>query len=333
MSSKEEMTAFARETLGLSPSAEGELVPLSGRGSDRSYFRFRRGRADSAILVQYRPERLENSRFAAIASFLREIKIPVPRVLRHDANKRLILMEDLGDTDLWRLRNEPWEIRRTLYRETLEIAQRLHSYPLQLFPSGRVKLMESFGPALYGWERDYFRDNFVGSLCGIVLETTPGKQLEEELAGLADRLASGKQSLVHRDLQSQNVMICRQEPYLIDFQGMRFGNPLYDVGSLLCDPYVSFSTAERRELLSYYYNLSKQDLDWEGFQNAFWEAAAQRLMQALGAYGFLGLIKGLTQYLLHVPAGLLNLRIAAENAASLPRLRALCARCEKALAS
>jgi aminoglycoside/choline kinase family phosphotransferase len=218
-----------------------------------------------------------------------------------------------------------------LYRKTLTITHRLHSFPVS-FSFDRVKLME-FGPALYRWERDYFMGNFVRSLCGIELEPDGGQQLEQELAGLADRLVSGKLSLVHRDLQSQNVMIHRQEPFLIDFQGMRFGASLYDVGSLLCDPYSSLSEAERDELLFYYYGLSKQDLDWDGFQNAFWEASAQRLMQALGAYGFLGLTKGLKHYLNHVPAGLQNLQVAAESAVSLPQLRALCARCEMALAS
>jgi aminoglycoside/choline kinase family phosphotransferase len=191
--------------------------------------------------------------------------------------------------------------------------------------------MEPFDPAFYKWERDYFRENFVSALCGVQLEAAPAEKLEAELAGLAVRLDSGRRSLVHRDLQSQNVMLCGDEPYLIDFQGMRFGSPFYDLGSILCDPYVTLSPAERHELLLFYYELSDEELDWKGFQNAFWDASAQRLVQALGAYGFLGLAKGLKNYLKHVPAGLRNLRAAAENADSLPYLLDLCTRCERAL--
>jgi hypothetical protein len=36
----------------------------------------------------------------------------------------------------------------------------------------------------------------------------------------------------------------------------------------------------------------KGDLDQATFRYVFWEASAQRLMQALGAYGFLALKKG-----------------------------------------
>jgi hypothetical protein len=126
-------------------------------------------------------------------------------------------------------------------------------------------------------------------------------------------------------------MIRDGEPFLIDFQGMRFGSPFYDLGSLLCDPYLNFSESERDELLSFYYELSKWDLDWATFQNTFWEASTQRLMQALGAYGFLGLKKGLKPYLDHIPSGLFNLRLATSHVPTLLRLQELSLKCERAV--
>ena len=233
-------------------------------------------------------------------------------------------MEDLGDTDLWSLRKTPWETRQTLYQKTLTIVHKLHSFPEKDFPSARLKLMESFGPDLYRWERDYFRDHFVRGICMIELEPSFERELEAELSALAQRLATMVRCLVHRDLQSQNVMIRDGDPFLIDFQGMRFGSPFYDLGSLLCDPYVNLSGSERNELLSFYYGLWKAEggnLDWTLFQNLFWKASAQRLMQALGAYGFLGLKKGLKAFLEHIPAGLRNLHHASSQVASIPRLR------------
>jgi N-acetylmuramate 1-kinase len=332
LNSRDALISFARESLELSPSNDEELIPFAGRGSDRSYFRFKWANR-SVILVQYESSRMENSYFADIAAFLFANGIPVPRSIRHDAAGGRMVLEDLGDTDLWLLRNEPWERRRVLYQKTLAAVHRLHAIPESRFPSDRIRLMESFGPTLYRWERSYFLENFATALCAVHIGTRRAKALEEELCGLAETLASGNRCLVHRDLQSQNVMICREEPFLIDFQGMRFGSRFYDLGSLLCDPYVSFTDTERMDLLSYYHSLSNTELDWGNFQNAFWKASAQRLMQALGAYGFLGLRKGLRQYLAHVAPGLLNLRMASENAGTLPLLRSLCDECEKALAA
>jgi N-acetylmuramate 1-kinase len=331
MISKENMISFAREALGLSEFISIELFPLEGRGSDRTFSRLKWNQKDSAILIHYDPNRIENKYYADIAAFLHDIDVPVPRLIRHNPDHYLILMGDLGDTDLWSFRETPWEMRRTLYQKTLVIVHRLHSFPEKDFPSHRVKLMESFGPDLYRWERDYFRNHFVRDVCGIELQPSLEGELETELFYLAKRLSGAMRSLIHRDLQSQNVMIRNGEPFLIDFQGMRFGNPFYDLGSLFCDPYVNFSSSERDELLSFYYRLSKWNLNWATFQNTFWEASAQRLMQALGAYGFLGLKKGLKAYLEHIPAGLHNLHLAASQVSSLPHLLELSSQCQKVI--
>ena len=92
-----------------------------------------------------------------------------------------------------------------------------------------------------------------------------------------------------------------------------------------------FPDRERDELLSFYYGLSQGSLDQASFQNYFWEASAQRLMQALGAYGFLALKKGLMAFQQHIPAGLRNLQKATAQAASLPHLRELSLVCQQAL--
>jgi len=303
-------------------------VPFAGRGSDRAYYRARWNQTDSAILVHYQPTRVENAYFADIARFLFSNGIPVPEVLRHDSAGCLALIKDLGDIDLWTLRNEPWNVRRALYKQTLEIVHTLHTLPEEAFPTNRVRLADPFSPSLYRWERDYFKENFVEGLCALKLDPGLSLRLEAELSGLAERLSSGRRSLVHRDLQSQNVMVYKNRTYLIDFQGMRFGTSFYDLGSILCDPYVSFTVTERAELLAFYYGLSGQEITWSDFQNTFWEASAQRLMQALGAYGFLGIKRGLTGYLHHVAPGIRNLHMAAENALSLPALLEVCVHCE-----
>lgn len=327
--SQQSFIEFARKALGLAESATIEIIPLSGRGSDRAFFRLTWDTTNSAILIKYDPIRTENAYYGDIAGFLKGINVPVPSLILHDPHLCLMLMEDLGDNDLWTLRNEPWEKRKILYEKALAIVQRLHSFPLEEFPLTKVKLMAPFGPELYKWERDYFRDNFVKGVCGIELEPVSARELETELSALAGRLHTSSHSLVHRDLQSQNVLVRNEEPYLIDFQGMRFGSPFYDLGSLLCDPYVRFSESERDKLLVFYHGLSKRGVDLSDFRQLFWEASVQRLMQALGAYGFLGLKKGLTIFLDHIPAGLANIQHAASCVLTLPHLRELLEKCQQ----
>ncbi len=327
----EQLLAFGRDALGLSPSIEIEVRPLAGRGSDRTYYRLKWNTTHSAILVHYDARRVENAYQADIARFLHDVHVPAPRLIRHDPALCLILVEDLGETDLWSLRQSPWETRRDLYRKTLAAAHTLHCLPEKDFPASRVRLMEPFGPDLYQWERNYFIDNFVTNVSAIGLQPSLCSGLEGELAALAARIEETAACLIHRDLQSQNVMVRGDEIFFIDFQGMRFGSPFYDLGSLLCDPYVDFSDGERDTLLLSYYDLGTRRLDPSTFRTRFWEASSQRLMQALGAYGFLGLKKGLTSYLRHIPAALRNLHLAASRASSLPLLVEVTELCQEAM--
>ncbi len=327
MKSAEELILFARRVLKLSEATPLEISPLEGRGSERAFFRIKWYEKDSAILIHYDPKREENTYYAEIASFLNQIEVSSPRLIRHDPNHCLILMEDLGEEDLFSLRKGPWEDRKDLYQKTLLMVQRLHSVSEKDFPSGRIRLMPGFDQSLYQFEQDYFKEHFVKGVCGIELESSFLWELEKELEELREHLLEGKTNLIHRDLQSQNVMVRDGEPYLIDFQGMRFGNPLYDLGSLLCDPYVEFNEAQRMELLHFYYCISKRGMGWEDFLQSFWEASTQRLMQALGAYGFLGLKKRLKSYLDHIPRGLHLLHIGTTHVPFLPRLQVLTLRC------
>jgi aminoglycoside/choline kinase family phosphotransferase len=103
---------------------------------------------------------------------------------------------------------------------------------------------------------------------------------------------------------------------------MRPGLAEYDLASLLFDPYVAFSRAECEELLADYE--SKRTAACHGvapdFRATFRFCGIQRLMQALGAYGFLGLVKGSKTFLNHIPPAIASLR---ELVGEIPELEKL----------
>src|SRR4029077_12169673 len=154
-----------------------------------------------------------------------------------------------------------------------------------------------FNAALYVWEQNYFFENCLARFFKI-----DDAQLRElaalpALGEIARHLASLPRVLVHRDFQSQNILVRNGQAYLIDFQGMRPGLAQYDLASLLYDPYVDLTGPEQDELLEHYCG-RKPDA---GFLETLRLCAMQRLMQALGAYGFLGLVKGHKHFLEHIP--------------------------------
>ena len=321
---------FVHENLGLAEDVPVRVEAILGGGSDRSFTRCTTGDG-TFVLMQYGVEREENALYVPIGRFLAGIGIRVPVIVGHDPTQRLVLMEDLGETDLWSQRTEPWLVREDLYRKILAMAARLHALPPNAFPGGSSGHMPAFGPDLYRSERNYFREQFVQGFCSLSMEPAFASALEEELSALAERIMETPPCLIHRDLQSQNVMIADGVPVWIDFQGMRPGSPFYDVASLLCDPYVSFAEEERFTLLRFYADRISHGLAWPEVIVRFREAAIQRLMQTLGAFAFLGFQQGKRSFLSHIPRGIDHLDQAAAQHPGLPRLSELIGRCRRTL--
>jgi len=122
------------------------------------------------------------------------------------------------------------------------------------------------------------------------------------------KVMSFPKTVIHRDLQSQNVMVTRGGiPRLIDYQGARIGPPAYDVASLLWDPYARIEEGLRERLLNYYIERMKErsgtDFDERDFRGTLLPCRLQRHMQALGAYGFLSSVKGKKYFLKHAAEG------------------------------
>ena len=305
--------------------AEIQIAPINRGGSDRKFYRIRCSPDQTLILVKYNLEREENRHYVQIANFLDAHDIRVPKIYFHDPTEGLIWIEDLGETDLYSYRHESWLIRRAFYESALDQIATLHALPESVCVEMKEHLPAEFNNVLYVWEQNYFFENCLGRYFGIDSVKVDALATLPALQKIAERLASLPRVLVHRDFQSQNIIMRSSLAYLIDFQGMRPGLPEYDLASLFFDPYVDLSSAERGELISYYRERqAENDRTINGeFDDILGLCAMQRLMQALGAYGFLGLVKGHKHFLKHVPAAIRSLRSVVESIEGLEQFGAL----------
>jgi len=297
------------------------VLPIEKGGSGRKFWRMQV--ADrSLILVRYGADRPENRHYVAIGQFLQEVGVRVSVTFFHDETEGLIVMEDAGDNDLWSHREDPWLQRRALYQRTLDQALRLHT-AAHLTPGlETLQLQQQFDSALYRWEQDYFIEHCLGRHFG-----RPDSVDRIRLHEIADELASLPRCLVHRDFQSQNIIVRAGEVCLIDFQGLRPGLAQYDLASLLLDPYVDLTPAEHDDLLAHYLSglFGPGHTDDTEFRRIYDLCAMQRLMQALGAYGKLGHADGRSHFLDHIPAALESLREVLDRIEGTEKLRALLA--------
>jgi aminoglycoside/choline kinase family phosphotransferase len=294
---------------------EIKIRPIEKGGSDRKFYRIHCDADQRLILVKYNLEREENRHYVQIAKFLDSHGIRVPKIYFHDPTEGLIWVEDLGERDLYSYSVESWLVRRAFYESAVDEILKLHSLPESVCAEMKNHLPAEFNAALYRWEQKYFFDNCLGRYFRI--DESKRKELAtlSRLREIPKQLASLPRLLVHRDFQSQNIIIQNGQANLIDFQGMRPGLAEYDLASLVYDPYVDLTETERAELIAYYREQqSKGGTARDGdFDSTLRLCAMQRLMQALGAYGYLGLVKGNRNFLEYIPRAVRSLRDTVAN--------------------
>jgi aminoglycoside/choline kinase family phosphotransferase len=293
-----------RQYLGIAPTVSVTLTPIKKGASGRTIVRVATPGRDPFIGIHWTDERPDSDNFLPVAKFLKATKINVPEIYFDIPHRRVALVEDLGDIDLLSLKGQPFAEREPYYRSALQQIDKL------FYSKGPkdFELMPSFDESLYRWEQEYFFDHLVEDL----LEMDASDLRENEVfTDLAKRLGSSAKHLVHRDFQSQNLLLKDGKAWWIDFQGMRRGRQEYDIASLVFDPYMDHSAEDREAILSIWEDISEDRPE----TTIFHQCAAQRLMQALGAYGNIAKNKGDDWYLQFVaPAA----RMLAEVTAGTP---------------
>jgi NDP-sugar pyrophosphorylase family protein/aminoglycoside/choline kinase family phosphotransferase len=295
------------------PSASllSDAILIGLGGSDRRYFRLRNN-GKTAVLMECRPDDPDYERHLVYTRFFDAHSVPVPGLLAFDDGDKRALFEDLGDTSLYsylKLPNDNTHVE-DIFRSVLDILVVLHgpaTAHIHECPQLRDRI---FDYDYLRWETNYFLDQFVVGLRKTALRNKTA--LHDELNRLARTVDACPKGVIHRDFQCQNIMITPNDiPRVIDFQGARMAPPAYDVASILWDPYYRLDGGIRERLIEYYVDEMKhasEAFNDELFRKSLVPCRLQRHMQALGAYGFLSVVKGKKYFLKHVPEALRLLR-------------------------
>ncbi|MBI5681910.1 MAG: phosphotransferase [Deltaproteobacteria bacterium] len=276
-------------------------------GSDRKYYRRKTGK-QTEIFVRYTENDPDFYRHIEYTKFFRRHNIPVPILIDVDFENRTAVFEDLGDLSLysWFKCKRKEEQIEEIYKGVLDIL--LELYTTAASHANECPMLKEmvFDYKHARWETDYFTEQFVKSIKGMDIKDAAG--LKDEFHKLAKKIDSFTKTIIHRDFQSQNIMLTKGMPRLIDYQGSRLGPPAYDAASILYDPYFRLKDKTRETLLDYYIQQMKKKSGEKFKETDFIESLTtcriQRHMQALGAYGFLSNIKGKRYFLKHIPEGL-----------------------------
>ena len=270
----------------LNPGAS--IVSLEGDASARRFHRLLLAEGGSRIVMDYGAPFEGETDDVRLARIFEAASLPVARVLDVLPEAGALVLEDLGDRTfeeaLGRSGGPSRPSRDDLYRAAVELSADI---ALRGTPA-LARSERSVGPALdedrFRFEMSFFLTHFVEGFLG---RPKPGGALPGALNELARAAATHPRVFCHRDFHSRNVMIRADGSLaLVDIQDARWGPDTYDLASLLRDAYVDLDEQEVAEWIEFYRRQLPHPPTAGEFRGRFDVVGAQRMIKALGTFGY-----------------------------------------------
>lgn len=285
---------------------------------DRVYYRVRLATGASppvvgtagtfVACVMSRPYARGSLPFAESAALYRRLGVPAPAIGVEAPDLGVLALEDLGDLLLQTAVQGGDPRTRALYREAVAIVGVIQREGARLAASGEASRYRAFAmrldEPLFLRELRYFREHFVEPRRRDRTSAADDSALDRQLGELAAEAAALPPALCHRDYHSRNLIAKpltdveasragpRRELRVIDHQDTRIGPRLYDLVSLVRDPYVAGGAPpgsapfEEDALVAQFLDETGRRDSLDALRRELDTVALQRELKALGTYGF-----------------------------------------------
>ena len=267
-----------------------ELQSLSGDASLRRYFR-----SPFGIAVDAPPETQKNHEYEVIDEAILKAGLCVPKIYHRDLQQGFMVLEDLGDkTFQSALTSCSMEY---LYLKACDL----------LMPMSTVEIdLLNFDRNFIDMELGIFKEWMLEKTLHLSLAADELMKLNSCFDYIKDRLQECEQIPMHRDFHCRNLMIYKDNLYIIDFQDMLKGPIGYDLASLVYDCYLNLpekliAKIVNRAYLGYRKLGYLQNLSEAEFTQLLNIISLERHLKVLGIFRRLYMRDGKDSYLQHLP--------------------------------
>jgi len=269
------------------------IVPLTPDASTRNYFRipWQKGRAVAAVYPE--PFDPDFHPYLDVTRLFLESGIPVPEIYAVDGERGVIVQEDLGDRQLFRIYEEAEKDECDEYKErAVNLIAQIQNATDAAHQKQSISSRLAFDEAKLSWELDFFVEHYFGSLLGETLRHAEAAELKSELNDIAAELAARPRVLCHRDFHAANLMVDGDDRLrIVDHQDARMGPVTYDLVSFLLDrrlepPSLAELRAYRLLLLEERRGLGLPALDPDEIAKEFRLMTIQRGLKAVGTFSY-----------------------------------------------
>ncbi len=299
------------------------LKTLTGDASTRRFHRVLPAEGPTRIVMDYGRPFEGATDDMQLARVFRDAGLPVAAVLEADGPAGCLLLEDLGDLTVESVMRDAGcspARRRELLGEAVSLAVRLAEAGTPVLAGSDRAAGPALDSARFRFEMDFFLEHYARGL-----KACPELPVELglELHALADRAAeTPRKVFCHRDFHSRNLMV-REGGRLsmVDIQDARWGPDTYDLASLLRDAYVEIDPAWIDPLIEEYRAALSDPPSAGSFRERFDVVSAQRMLKALGTFGYQVTQRRASRFLEGIPRTLERLRRLLPAVPATRRLR------------
>ncbi len=295
---------------------------IPGDASNRKYYRVK-ALEKSFILMKMESfaDQKDSLPFLVVARHLLSSGVDVPQVLDLDAERGLILLEDLGDITLLRQLQgvSTSDGERHLYEKVIDSLVKFQVFASPRSGDGSIEAFRlRFDYEKLMWEVDFTIEHLYKTYLKRDLSAQALGQIRDGFSEICSFLAEQPTTLTHRDFHSRNVMISGSVGeedarfVMIDFQDARMGPAQYDLASLLKDSYYQLEESQVVRLVDYYIArfeaASGKEIDRTQFVRVFDFMSIQRNFKAIGSFASFMNRRGDPTYLKYIGNTFENIR-------------------------
>jgi len=303
---------------------EFSLTTASADASFRRYFRVhltaKDGSAETLIAMDAPPPQENCEPFVRIAALFGDAGMHVPKVLAQDLAQGFLLLSDLGDVTYLSMLNHT--SAPSLYHDA-------NSALIKLQLASKPDVLPDYDAALLTREMQLLPDWYINKHLNVTLDEKQQAVLQQTFEVLNRNILAQGKVYVHRDYHARNLMVCEDNPGVLDFQDAVYGPITYDLVSLLKDAYIGWEEEQIIDwCVRYWQAARKAELpvpdDFSEFYRDFEYMGAQRHIKVLGIFARLYHRDGKDGYLKDMPLVMAYLRKVCERYIELkPLLRLL----------
>lgn len=267
------------------------------------------------------PEHEDCRPFVHVAELFGAAGVNVPKVLAQDIGQGFLLLTDLGSTTYLSALDD------SNHADTLYRAANAALVKIQL--ASKSGVLPIYDEALLTRELRLFPDWYIAKHLEMSLTDAQQGVLQQTFDLLNRNILAQGQVFVHRDYHSRNLMVCEDNPGILDFQDAVTGAITYDLVSLLRDAYIHWEEERVLDWAVRYWELARKarlpvPSDFGEFYRDFEWMGAQRQIKVLGIFARLYHRDGKDGYLKDMPLVMSYLRKTCERYIALkPMLRLL----------